>query len=189
MGTTAAIWSWPEGLATGFAVAARDSARAAADELRHTELAGTAAQVKVLLEEAAALVAASLPPAFSLDQVEFYLRDAASLPELMPVTPEEIKLLSGSDPLSSAYARADLAESTASRARRARYITAREEAFAEYREDELQAPDMSDIKLLMEAKVEIGRALDAGLEAQIVSLTSRFHTEPQQRGILRLVAA
>lgn len=116
------------------------------------------------------MVAAPLSPELGLNDVEFHLRDDADLPELMPLSPGQIRVIAGADALSSAFARTTLANSAARRARDMRYAAEREQAFAQYREDELQPPRADAIELLSEAQVDLGRAIDGSVKAEVVSI-------------------
>jgi hypothetical protein len=66
---------------------------------------------------------------------------------------------------------------------------AREEAFAEYREHELKWSKPPGVDLLVEAQVELERALDKSVKAEVAVIASLANTERGRRGLLRLVAA
>jgi hypothetical protein len=121
--------------------------------------------------------------------IEACLRDDATLPDLIPVAPGQIRVLVGSDPLAAAYARTTLAASSTRYAMEARFAAERELAYEQYREDELRPPSLAGVELLLDAQVDLGRALDQSVQAEVRSLLPNISTEERQRGVLRLVAA
>jgi hypothetical protein len=182
-----ALWQYSEAVACAFAISARNSARMAQRQ-NTLGFAHDVSQAKVLLEEAAVVVAQPLHPTVTVQHVERAMETPAALPPSLALTDRQRETLAGSDPLCCSYARTVLAGSAARLAEEQRLALALADAYAEYREDELEQQEAVGVQLLADAQVELARALDTSVKAEVIDIQSRFGTQQAQQGLLRLVA-
>lgn len=183
------IWQWDEALGAAFAIGARDSARAGAEGSHDAAIARALAAAKPMLEEAATVIVAPAHPYVRLGDVESCLRAPLALPDLMPLTDRQRAVLDGTDPATSAYARASLARNAAQRAIEVRYAREREDAYAECREDDLEPPDLYAVRLLDDAQLQIAAAIPDASAATANDSVRVLHGAAAERHLLRLLAA
>lgn len=181
------LWQYPEAVACAFALSARNSARTAQRQ-SPVEFIRALSEAKVLLEEAAVVVAQPLHPSVSVQDVERALDTPGTLPQSLPLTARQREMLAGSDAVCCCYARTVLAGSAARRAEEQRLTLELADAYAEYREDEVEQREAAGVRLLADAQVELARVLDTPAAAEVIDIQSRFDTQQAQQGLLRLVA-
>lgn len=188
MSSVASLWNAPEAVACAFVLGARNSARIACEAFRGTPAERELANAKVTLEEAAVVVAQPLYPCASLEDVERTMQDSAALPASLPLTERQRELLAGSEPACCAYARTVLASSATRRAEEQRLAAELADAYAEHREDELEDRELVGVRLLAAAQVDLARAIDGSVVAEVIDMGTRFPDAPAQHGLLRFAA-